>query len=188
MLKLTRDTVTEWLENDQVFAYEFMRYSYTWHRAVGLDIEISDELVREAHHEWVTIYNDWRKNKFQRGAVSLSYTKTFAILLHCLSKRLFCGTMREFVPTNKTAPEFNGSEELKAEIRADLLGAPEIVTALEFCICVLNFYEARRLDRAARFVFRMTETGRHDLIAALHSREMSAEALFIAFENLYSRH
>lgn len=92
------------------------------------------------------------------------------------------------MPFHRKAPEFNGSDELRNELMQDVLGNPEIVTALEFCLFVLNFYERQRIDRKSKFVFRMTESSRHDLIAAISRNEMSAEAIFIAFENLYARH
>lgn len=188
MITLGAETVEEWLGDCRKFSYEFLHCSATWHQAIGLFIEFHDELVEQAHSEWVRIVNEWKRDRFEQGAEYLSYTKTFAILLFVLSQKEYCVAIHEYEAVNKDAPQFNGSDDLKRELRQDVLGSPEVVTALEFCLMVLNFYESRRIDRKTPFAFRMTESSRHDLIAAIARREMSAEAIFLALENLYARH
>lgn len=187
MFILDSNTVKTWLHDKETFSHEFMEYAFRWHHAVGADITLKREVIEEAHAEWFDVVEEWKKVKFRQGAENLSYTKSFAILLWCLCKRRFCGEMREYAPFRKPAPEFPGSDELKADILRDLLGAPEVVTALEFCIGILNFFEQRRNDRNSAFAFRMTEGGRHDLIVALASDKMSAEAVFLVLESLYAR-
>lgn len=187
MVILSNDTVETWLQDREIFSHDFMEYSFAWHHAVGADIHLVRQEIEAAHDEWVEIVTDWKNNRFRQGATHLSYIKTFAILLSCLSKRTFCGEMKEYVAFRDAAPIFSGSDELKKEVMADLLGAPDIVTALEFCIGVLNFYEQRRIDKKDPFSFRMTESSRHDFIVALSRKQMSPDSVFLALENLYAR-
>ena len=58
MVTLGAETVEEWLGDCRKFSYEFLHCSTIWHQAIGLFIEFHDELVENAHSEWVRIVNE----------------------------------------------------------------------------------------------------------------------------------
>lgn len=182
-----RDSVEHWLEDAAAFCYQFQRYSFGWHHAVGADIELLDGPIKVAHAEWVSTVRDWQAEKFQTEAESLSYTKILAILLTILCRTRYVGEMKKFQPMNRPEPEFAGTPEQKQEMLGDLLGAPEAVTAFQFCISTLNFYEERRIDRRTPFAFRMTEAGRHDLLVLLTGEHVDLMGVYLALEGLYAR-
>jgi hypothetical protein len=159
MVELYNRTVETWIEDGESFCLDFMKYSFSWHHPVGADIDLLREEIRKAHAEWVEVRHEWQMQNFKQEAASLSYTKEFGILLWALSRHPFCGEMRPF----------------------------EVVTAMQFCLSALSFYENRRTDRKTPFVFRMTEAGRHDLIMALSEKKSDALATYLAIDALFSR-
>lgn len=187
MVRLTNDTVEAWLDDCEAFTLAFMEYTFEWHHAVGADLELLRSEIESAHADWIGTVTEWRNNRFQQETESLSYTKIFAILIWALCNRTYIGEMKEYVPFRHQPPEFNGTEAERLACRADLLGAPEAVSALQFCLSVLNFYEANRLDKRPPFAFRMTESGRHDLLVMLTSKEAGPTSLYIALEGFYAR-
>lgn len=187
MVRLSKGTVEQWLANCEEFSHCFMEYTFTWHHAVGADLDLLAEHIKEAHAEWTSVVAEWRTQRFRQETEGLSYTKIFAILLYALSKQRYVGEMREYEPFRQPRPEFNGTEEERRCYLDDLLGAPEAVSAFQFCVSVLNFYESNRLDRKTPFEFRLTESGRHDLLVLLTGADATATAVYMALEGLYSR-
>jgi hypothetical protein len=188
MVLLNEHTVDEWLKDRDAFCLAFMEYSFAWHHAVGADLELLRAKLEEAHARWATIVQEWKTNRFRQEAASLSYTKVFGILLWVLSETPFVGAMADYEPFRQPAPEFAGTDEDRAYLRNDLLGAPEVVTAFQFVVAVLNFYESKRIDRKTGFVLRITEGARHDFLVMLHAREVSPLAVYMTLEAFYSRH
>jgi hypothetical protein len=187
MVILRKNTVETWLRDSGDFSYDFMHYSFEWHHAIGVNLELSRPEIIEVHSKWVETVTEWQTQKFRSETESLSYTKIFAILLWALCQRPYVNEMTQFNSHRQDTPTFNGTPEQKAEMVSDLLGAPEAVTAFQFCIAVLNHYEAQRIDRKTAFEFRMTEQGRHDLLVMLTSKEVSPIAVYLALEGIYSR-
>lgn len=188
MITLTNTTVDEWLSVASSFSYDFSHFALLQHRALGVDIEFVSPEIEAAHAEWVATVHQWRNTLFRQDTESLSYTKIFAILLWSLSQRQYLGDIRKFVPTgHREDPIFNGPEEMRAAIVADLLGAPEIVSAIDFCIPVLAFYESKRTDRIEPYQFRMTPVLRHDLIVLLSTEKPSPLAIYLVLEAIFGR-
>lgn len=187
MVYLNGSTVDTWLCDREAFCLAFMEHTFTWHHAVGADLELLREQIREVHGEWVAIVHEWQAQRFRSETESLSFTKIFAILLCVLSKKQYIGEMKAYETFRKPAPEFAGTDEQKQALLEDLLGAPEAVSALDFCLAILNFYESKRLDRRTPFQFRMTESGRHDLLVMLTSGDANPTAVYLSLEGFYAR-
>lgn len=189
MIELNENTVEAWLDDAEKFTYDFMRYSVCCVRTVGVEPTFSRQVLYEAHKEWVETCTDWKNHRFHYGVESLSYTKIFAILLHCLSKRTFVTAMEEHVANDHRSEfEFNGSPQERAEAAQDFLGAPDVICALDFSIQVLCFYEVHRLGRREKFDPRLTESVRHDLIHFLVGSEPhSALSVYMAIKPIFSR-
>ncbi len=187
MTKLTANTVDQWLADSEVFSLAFMQYSFTWHHPVGVDITLHREEIQKAHAAWVSKVQEWQASYFRQETFSLSYTKIFGALLWALSEHVFCGDIREYEGLQHPKPEFQGTDEERQEWVDDLCGAPEVVTAMQFCISVLQFYESKRIDRTSPYVFRMTESGRHDLIMALHEKRIDALATYLTLDAWFAR-
>jgi hypothetical protein len=188
MITLTRETIFEWLSDSDKFSYEFMRHSIECRRAIGINLSFIRTELLKAHEEWVETCDIWKATYFQQDVESLSFTKMLAILLYCLSKRTFISEMKNYEQTgHRSEHSFGGSEADLEEERADFVGAPEIVCALDFCLSAINFYEANRIDKIEPFEFRLTPSARHDLIHVLGSHGQDAMSVYIALEALYAR-
>ncbi len=187
MVILRNDTIEQWISDRDKFCLDFMEASFESHHAIGVDLDLHRNEIESAHDNWVAMITEWQTKRFRQETESLSYTKIMAILLWSLSQRSFIGDMREYASFRKPVPVFNGSDERREELRADLLGAPEAVTALQFCLGVLNFYEGKRIDRKTGFVFRVTESGRHDMLVLLTSEDQNALSVYMILEGFYSR-
>ena len=185
MVRLGKETIETWLADRDSFCLAYMEYTFSWHHPVGADLELLRSEIEESHAEWVATVTEWRTMRFRQETESLSYTKIFAILLCALCKRKYIGEMKPYEPFRRAMPEFQGTDEQRQAILEDLLGAPEAVSALQFCLAVLNHYEQKRLDRKTPFVFRMTEQGRHDLLVLLTGDEPSPIAVYLCLESLY---
>jgi hypothetical protein len=154
-------------------------------------LEIAVDVLQAVWREWSETVNVWKKGRFAEAAEHLSYSKTFAILLHTASKKdlpFVHQQIKEILPKGGFKSLVEDEEVAREEIVRDVLAAPEIVTTLDFVLSAMNFFEKNRVDRHTPFSFRLTETIRHDMIVELHRGEMTAEAIFIAFECLYARH
>ncbi len=187
MVYLDNNSVDKWLQEADAFCSAFMEYSFSWHHPVGADIQLLADEIKRAHSEWAAICHEWRTQNFRQEAASLSYTKTFGVLLWTLSKTGYCGEMREYEPFRHPRPEFNGTETERKAVLDDLLGAPEIVTALQFCLSILIFFETNRIDRETDFIFHMTESWRHDLIMSLAERRIDALGTYLALDAVFAR-
>lgn len=187
MVTLTNETVDEWLKDCGKFCHDFQRYSFLWHHPIGLDIPLLSEGIAKAHADWVEKVAEWQASGFRQEAISLSYTKIFGALLWALSNHAFCGEISEYEPFREPAPEFEGTPEERAFWIEDVCGAPDIVTAMQFCLSVLQFYESKRIDRKTPYVFRITESGRHDLIMALYEKRIDALGTYLTVDAWFAR-
>ncbi|TBA76697.1 hypothetical protein ELH53_29630 (plasmid) [Rhizobium ruizarguesonis] len=188
MIELTENTVDVWLSDAEAFTYDFMRYADACAKSVGMSLSFSRADLTESHREWATMCGEWKAHRFEQGVESLSYTKIFSILLYCLTRRTFVTEMRKYSSSGRRSDfDFDGSLEERSEAAADLSGAPEAVSALDFCVAVNGFYEQARVDRNEIYSPRMTMSVRHDLIHLITTGTPTALDVYMAIKPIFSR-
>lgn len=187
MILFEPDTVYDWLTDFESFSYSFKQYCFLIAQAFGLEITFDSNTLKLAHEKWSADCEVWRTQHFPNETDALSPAKVGALLLHNLSTGPYIARVAEHEFKSELRYRFAGTVEQKAEAKADLVAAREVVLALDFCLMVLCWYEGNRIDRREPFAFRLTPELRHDMISYLVSRNTDPKAIYLILEALFAR-
>jgi hypothetical protein len=122
-----------------------------------------------------------------QGYGALSHLKIGALLLNELANEDWIRDIYEYEAHPKDDYVFAGTPEERTEVRRDIAAGRGTYFAYQFVIGVLNWFEAARIDRQSRFLFRMTPDLEHDLMVYLLSNVREEMGIFLTLKALYAR-
>lgn len=186
-MRLTQNCLDDWLENYDAFTAPFLFYATNYAKSVGYAFDTDFESLEIAHCNWVAQCHFWEKTLVMPNSKGLSHIKMMAILLTELSSIEWMKDLVEFDGEERKGGAFLGTPDERAETRADIAGGGGTFLAFEFAITVINYFEAKRIDREGPFCFRATQDVLHDILVYLSSEYRHAMSTFLILTALYAR-
>ena len=188
MLELTPECLSRWKSSFDDFRYDFLSFCHPLTKAGGYYLFFNQALMNTAHSSWVAECERWEAAYIMPDSNGLSHLKTLSILLYCFACVEWVRDFEEFDPeSERDGYIFNGSSEDYEEFRGALNAGRGTYLVFQFCIQVINWYEAGRIDRRQKFELRLTHDLEHDIMVYLLSERRDPMAIFLFLKALYVR-
>lgn len=187
MLAFGENTLDTWLADFEAFNYDFKRHFFETFQAVGVAAVFDDEVLKQAHTNWVSSVESWLRDHSDENTASLSAMKSASLLLFCLCEKsiLTSAELHEYASVPSTV--FTGSDEDKQMVIDDILIDGQYTLPFDFCILIIDWYERNRDDRETEYRQPLTFDMRHDILTYLRIEEVQKRALYLILKGVYLR-
>lgn len=186
MIPIDANSLDRWIEDFDAFNYDFKKFCFLHMRAFSVHADFAPGALEAIHATWKRDCEDWLENEAHPSTSNLSHIKIAGLLLASL-RTAFLLDMYDYEYKDAERVMLAISGDRAAAARADLVDGREAVLALDFCLAVVDWFEANRVDRKSEYVVTLTEDMRHDLLVYLLGEQVDKKALYLILKALFTR-
>lgn len=187
MIRITENTIDEWLSDFSEFNFAFRTFCFSNFHAFGVHAEFTPNVLNEVHSGWKEDVADWLQHEVSTETKELSQLKITSLLLYNLTRIPFLGSMHahDWGANQKFFSSLSGSKF--DEAKKDLIDLRDLLLSFDFCIAVIDWVERNRCDRSTPYTQRLTPDMRHDMLSYLLGETKDKRALYLILKALYLR-